>query len=67
MRYQNVLKDDKYRWDLGEWFKDYSVNNLNKEWDYIVGLSYKLPIRSESVSRKKLKQLYNNLKHYDII
>tara|TARA_R110001599_G_scaffold240684_1_gene440300 strand:+ start:4536 stop:4973 length:438 start_codon:yes stop_codon:yes gene_type:complete len=65
MIYKNVLKDDKYRWDLGEFFKDYSVNNLNKEWDYIVGLSYKLPIKSESVSRKKLKQLYNNLKHYD--
>ena len=45
MIYQNVLKDDKYRWDLGKFFKDYSVNNLNKEWDYIVGLSYKLPIR----------------------
>ena len=65
MRYNNILKDEKYRWDLGDWFRDYSVNNHNRDWDYMVGLSYNLPMKSDSVSRRKLKLLYNNLRHYD--
>jgi hypothetical protein len=65
MNYINTESDSRYRLELGKFISNYSNQNHNKDWDYIVGLSYKNNIRNEKIGRRKLKNLYNNLIKYD--
>ena len=62
---ENNVMDVRYRKELGKWFNKYSIENFGCDWDYIVGLGYKLNIKSASYYRRKLKNLYEVLKNLD--
>ena len=59
MNYIDNKVDNRYRNELGNFIGNY------KEWDYIVGLSYRDNIRNEKIGRRKIKNLFNNLSKYD--
>tara|TARA_Y200000002_G_scaffold339363_1_gene309306 strand:+ start:990 stop:1409 length:420 start_codon:yes stop_codon:yes gene_type:complete len=59
MNYIDNKVDNRIRNELGNFIGNY------KEWDYIVGLSYRNDIRNEKIGRTKVKNLINNLSKYD--
>ena len=66
MRYnESNLMDVRYRFRLGDWFSKYSLEKYGKDWDYCVGLGYKLNVKSDKYYRRKLGNLFSVMRKLD--
>ena len=65
INYNNNKYDRELRQTYGKWVKDYSIKNYNKDWEYILGLSYRKQNGNYKSAIENVKRLYNYLVEVD--
>ena len=59
--------DNRIKMELGNWIKDYSINNYGEDWKVCVSLGYKFGVKNDKVCRKWIGRLKNYLNKNNII
>lgn len=60
------MNNIEYKTELSSFIKNYPKLNYNEEWKLFVSLTYKSPIYSDVLGRKKLKGMMNHIKRKKI-
>jgi hypothetical protein len=66
LKFKNMYNNDNYqlRNELGNYVKNYSINNYGKDWSYCIGLSNKYDVRNNKW-RNNISYLFKNIKKID--
>ena len=54
--------EKEYNIELGKFITNYPKQQYDSDWKLLSSLTYKNPIRSEKIGRRKVKNLVNHLK-----
>ena len=65
MNYTNTDKEINKRNGMGEWMKNYSLEEKGKDWDFCVGLSYRSKMLKTQNAKKCWMDLYKQLYKLD--
>lgn len=58
--------DNRIKIELGNWIKDYSINNYGEDWSVCVSLGYKFGVNNDKICRKWIGRLKNYLNKNNI-